>query len=408
MKVTCEVYKVNRLQPQLKNRWIKSTIAIGSHPPDKEVAEFFLLHFTSTNRSGVRYRIKDNIVKVFLKCLSQGKATISLKDPQLDLQIKGDPMQMKSFLNVLKLALQGKKLDENGRSLVPPIASTTKYEPVKTKMTIQSRKDYPIKPFPKTLVQLSITGIKLLRVDSKVFALNNLTELNLCDNRIEQIPDKLGDLALQSLDLSNNNLCKSSWKWLRGRTLQASLSSLDLSGNELTHFPTELVNLRSLARLLIANNQIKLLPFSIRAMYSLRFLSVADNLLNAVPENLRLLRLEELDVSHNPLIGSWDSIELLDTPFRKSSSLLEVAAQCVTRHGISYAPMTIPRILCNYMDLMPLCRCGNICFNASVVKNVADFRSNYKPTIVKSFASQLRVDAVFCSLNCFQKKNHLT
>lgn len=157
MKISCETNIVNRLQPNMKNRVLKSTLAIGAHPPNKENPEYYLILFTATNKTGTRYRIKNNIEKVFTKCLNQGKITVSFKDPQIDLQMNGDAEMFKNFLCCLKLAIQGKTLDENGKKLAPSIASLSKYEPVKTRMSITTRKDYPIKGFPKELVYLSVS-----------------------------------------------------------------------------------------------------------------------------------------------------------------------------------------------------------------------------------------------------------
>lgn len=157
MKLICDCCTISRLQPNAKNRAIKSTLAIGSHPPNKENAEYYILFFSTQNKTGQRYRIKDNILRVFTKFIADGKATISFKMPEHDVQLKAaDPMQLKLFLQVLKMTMDGKKPDES-KFVIPSVAAVTKCEPVKTKLVIRARGDYPIRGFPKTITHLEVS-----------------------------------------------------------------------------------------------------------------------------------------------------------------------------------------------------------------------------------------------------------
>lgn len=232
MKIICETTVVNRLYPQAKNRTQKSTVAIGTHPPNKENTEFFILVFTAQNKTGTRLKIKENIQKVFTKCLNEGKVTISFKIPEHDLQIKCDPIQLKAFMNCLKLALQGKTTNENGQSVISHVTKVTKHDPVKTKLVIHSRKDYPIRGLPRTLTHLEMSEMKFCRVDNQVYLLKNLTHLDLNTNIIEKIPTQLGDLRLREINFASNKLAETSWKWLLGKNLSQTLCTLNLSDNE--------------------------------------------------------------------------------------------------------------------------------------------------------------------------------
>lgn len=234
MKIVCESTLINRQYPQATYRTQKSTVAIGTHPPNKESTEFYILVFTAQNKTGIRYKIKDNIQKVHTKFLNEGKIQISFKEPAFDLRINGDAVQVKAFINVLKLALQGKKTNENGQQVISHVTSVTKHDPVKTKLVIHSRKDYPIKGLPRTLTHLEMSEMKFCRVDSQVFLLKNLTHLDLHDNLIERIPTQLGDLPLKEINFAGNKLAGTSWKWLLGNVLSQSLCSLNLSENEVS------------------------------------------------------------------------------------------------------------------------------------------------------------------------------
>lgn len=158
MKLICEISVYNRMTPQVKPRSQQSTLALGYHPPGaaKDADNLFLIHFTATNKVGTRYKLKSNIEKVFTKFVKEGKSTISLKQPQHDLQIRCDSTSLKAFLQTLKNALEG-KLDptESSLSTLAVTGVPQKAMPVKT-MEIFSPSDYPLKGLPKTLTYLTV------------------------------------------------------------------------------------------------------------------------------------------------------------------------------------------------------------------------------------------------------------
>lgn len=234
MKIVCETNIINRQFPHAKPRAQKSTVAIGTHPPNKENTEFYILVFNSQHKTGLRYKIKDNIQKVFTKCLNEGKIQIVFKEPEFDLQIKGDAVQVKAFVNVFKLALQGKKTNDNGQQVISHVTAVTKHDVVKTKLILHSRKEYPIRGFPRTLTHLEMSEMRCCRVDSQVYLLKNLTHLDLHSNAIEKIPNQLGELRLKEINFASNKLAGTGWKWLTGKELSQSLVTLNLSDNEVS------------------------------------------------------------------------------------------------------------------------------------------------------------------------------
>lgn len=213
----------------------KSTLALGQHPPNKENAELFMILFTSANQTGTRYKVTGNLEKVFVKFLHQGKATISLKQPPHDLQIRCDAVQLKCFLQALKLGLEGKSASKMGIGslAITPIPKTS--YPV-TKLVVTSRGDYPVRGLPKTLKTLVVNGIQRCRFDSQILFLKNLTTLDLRDNAIEDIPPQLGQMPLVLLDMASNRLGsgKGNWTWLNGAPLQQSLLHLVLNSNQVS------------------------------------------------------------------------------------------------------------------------------------------------------------------------------
>lgn len=190
---------------------------------------------------------------------------------------------------------------------------------------------------------------------------------------------------------------------MRSRTIRATLSDLDISSNGLQKFPADLVNLKYLVRLDISDNKIKFLPFSMRKMYSLRHLNIENNLLQTIPDNLELLRLETLHLSRLPFCDKDEKLNKSLQNFHQVSTLLEAAAQVITRHGVPYSTLTIPSILCDFINQMPLCQCGKVVFSSPVTRNTRTFRPKSSPTITKDMGADIRVDSVFCSKTCFDK-----
>lgn len=238
MKILCDVVVQNNAQPSAIVRHPKATLAIGWHPPNTENSELFLILFGNKNKAGgTRYKVKGNLQKVFSRFLHEGKLTLAFKEPDQSLQLKTDPIQLKSFLSVLKLALDCNKEERNkiGLSTVAVTPITQKSHPV-SKLTILNRGDFPIKGLPRTLTSLAINGIRRCRVDMQITYLKHLTVLNLSDNCITKIPKPIGDMRLVEIDFSRNDLGNETegcdWKWLSGVNIQSSLRMLNLSGNK--------------------------------------------------------------------------------------------------------------------------------------------------------------------------------
>lgn len=162
MKVTCEVSLLDRKGHKPKIRPVKSTLAIAIHPPNKEKSEMFLILFTPQQKTGCRYKLNKNINKIFTRFIGEGKTTISFKEPEHDLLIKCDPVQLKCFLSTLKLGIEGKcKMNEIGLSNLGATAFSAKAHPV-TKFIVKSRGDYPLKGFPRTLTRLNVSFFSLI------------------------------------------------------------------------------------------------------------------------------------------------------------------------------------------------------------------------------------------------------
>ncbi|XP_046671541.1 leucine-rich repeat protein 1-like [Homalodisca vitripennis] len=118
MKIICTVEVSDRNLPSLNlpsKKSVRSSLAIGKSG-DKEL---YILHQTNQNGSGKKYKVKNNIANLFVKFINEGKATIRFKEPQHDLAIKCDSIQLKGFLRTLKTGF--------GRELRKSVINNSKY-----------------------------------------------------------------------------------------------------------------------------------------------------------------------------------------------------------------------------------------------------------------------------------------
>lgn len=240
MRILCDITVLsNNVQPPTSVKHAKATLAISWHPPNKPESELYLILFKNKHQSTQKFRIKDNLCRVFNRFADEGKLTLSFKEPNQSIQIKADPVQLKQFLSTLKLALNCRKEERNriGLSSLAVTAISTKSHPV-TKLTIVNRSDFPTKGLPRTLTHLYINGIRRCKIDIQITFLKQLQVLDVSDNCIAKVPKPIGDMSLRSLNLARNNLghpldgCD--WRWLGGENLQKSLTTLNLGENNVS------------------------------------------------------------------------------------------------------------------------------------------------------------------------------
>ena len=120
-------------------------------------------------------QVKENVVKVFSKFSDEGKATIRFKEPAHQLAIskvsniqsasislslslspqQADPGQLRELLKVLKMSPG----QQNSVSLAPLLpAKMQDIEKPKTRLTVKSRGEYPLRGFPASLEHFEAVG----------------------------------------------------------------------------------------------------------------------------------------------------------------------------------------------------------------------------------------------------------
>lgn len=253
MKLNCQLSLLRRLQPGRNGKYCQATLALCKKPDlskTKSSVDLFLMVSTVQKPSWMKYKIKNNL-QVFSKFAHEGKCTIRISEPPHDILVKNvnlfyiwlfelpwqwpnylihfqaDVIQLKGFLSILHLSIQGRNLEDIHFSQPP-----TRVEVIKTKMSIWSRKDYPTQGFPVTLVFLQISDIRLCVVPRAILNLINLESLDLSNNLIKEPNVSLSPLKnLLTLILARNKLKKLSSFHIE--TLP-KLKLLDVSSNEVS------------------------------------------------------------------------------------------------------------------------------------------------------------------------------
>ncbi|XP_013183696.1 leucine-rich repeat protein 1 [Amyelois transitella] len=409
MKLQCQIEIINRqhinLNIKCTGKYLKSTLALGKEP---KCNDYFIIHFSSVNKTGIKYRIK-NIKQVFVKCLNEGKATIRFEEPPHDLCIKCETIQLKCFMRLLKCCITGDTKNIQLSSLSN--LSVTSKDNAPTKLVIHDRSEFPSKGFPRTLLNLYMSGLKLCNFRRDILLLRQLVVLDLSNNEIEKIPPEFGRMPnLRELNLSNNQLGvrqEVDWRWLLGPELTKVLKLLDLSGNKLNNLPKAIWKLHKLVTLKLDDNMLKKLPSTLGRISTLRYLTISKNSLGSLPCSLMQCRLEYIDLStnkfhHEDNTPQWNK----HTPWEYYiGSLVNLASKNVLKNKMFYAPNIIPWTLVNFLDNANMCVCGspvvNDMFHMDKEYELKDF---FRVVVFDNNRnSSVDFECYFCSPKCFNR-----
>jgi leucine-rich repeat protein SHOC2 len=144
-----------------------------------------------------------------------------------------------------------------------------------------------------------MTSVELESIVNRA-KIDRSTHLDLYQQRIEKLPDSIGNLTdLVSLRCVGNRL--TSLPDSIGNL--TSLRELRLYKNQLKTLPDSIANLQNLTWLSLSLNQLKIFPESIISLTNLTALRLNGNQLTVLPANIdRLANLKYLDISGNPLV----------------------------------------------------------------------------------------------------------
>ena len=237
-------------------------------------------------------------------------------------------MQLKGFLTVVRMALQGENLEKVTLSSLAPVSAKT-VEKLKTKLAIKSKREYPLTTnFPSQLVHLSVVTCNLKKIEGRILALRHLTQLDMSENCIRELPTDFEKInCLSELVLHDNQIEEIPKGFCTG-ALSRTLNLLDLGNNKLRMIRPYVGKLQNLVTLKLFNNQIVVLSSKLRDLTQVRTLQVNNNQLRTLPVGFGDLRLDALDLSENPFLddGPATAIDKLRFP-----SLLETTARAIKK-----------------------------------------------------------------------------
>ncbi|NXU55580.1 LLR1 protein, partial [Turnix velox] len=410
MRLQCEVEVVSRLLPTCglrgRGRGTRALLSLGRPPGRAGGGGVYLMVCTAKDRVGARYKVQENIERFFTRFVEEGKATVRLKEPAVDVCLsKANASNLKNFLSAVRLAHQGTDTGALPLSTLRP-AKTSDVEKPKTKMIITSRRDYPLtKNFPHSLEHLQTSYCKLARVDTRVLCLMKLRKLDLSHNHIKQLPAAVGDLScLQELNLHDNHLESFSGALCSSSTLQKSLQFLDLSQNKIKALPIQFCQLRGLVNLKLDDNELIRLPFKVGQLDRLRFFSAARNKLPFLPSDFRKLCLENLDLFGNPFEQPNPLIPNIQ--LKIPVTLLECAARATINYRIPYDSHLLPSHLCEDLDVAKTCQCGRACLSSFIQITVTMNLHHVAHTVVlvdNMGGTEAPIICYFCSLDCYSQ-----
>ncbi|XP_072962612.1 plant intracellular Ras-group-related LRR protein 5-like [Typha angustifolia] len=206
------------------------------------------------------------------------------------------------------------------------------------------------------ITELNLSENRIMALPSTVGSLRSLTKLDIHSNQLINLPESFGELSnLVDLDLHANHLTSLPASF--GKLI--NLASLDLSSNQLSVLPESLGNLTKLRRLNVETNELEELPYTIGSCTALVELRLDFNQLKALPEAIgKLESLEVLTLHYNRIKGlptsmaSLSKLKEIDVSFNELESIPEslcLATNLVKLNvGRNFADLTaLPRSIGN-------------------------------------------------------------
>ncbi|XP_014470470.1 PREDICTED: leucine-rich repeat protein 1 [Dinoponera quadriceps] len=400
LKCTVRIYDRTLLS---KQRTYRSVLTISKQSDKNEV---YLLLQNLKNKEGIKYKIHNNVEKIFTKFIDDGKATISLKEPRHDLIIEtfsiNEVIQLKSFLHILKLRLR--KIGESSFPIISNLKLKNMDLSRANKLVIQKKSEYPLlRGFPKIIEELSILGLGRRSFDRQILNLKYLKILNLSSNQIQHLPKEVGCLPhLQELIIPHNKLGKSTfeWKWISQVEIRRNLRLLDIRNNEISVLPVQVGILDVLVKLQVCQNLLTKLPQSIGRLRNLKYLEAARNNLSCLPGSMRHLRLDYLDISGNPF-NFQNSHFVVYYHVNEVVTLVQYAAIALLKARITYDNSTMPPNLVQFLDNATFCCvCSQACFNRYVLDYKEMELRRVTCQVKRTANTTILYECYFCSKTC--------
>lgn len=151
---------------------------------------------------------------------------------------------------------------------------------------------------------IGMNNCKTQKLHPSLLTLEDITSVELCDNRLTELPIELSKFNLKKLNLQGNRLTGTLSEAIG---LFTSLEELGFHGNKLEAIPDSIGQLTNLKKLTLSNNKLKSIPESIGNLINLTTLQIDRNEITSLPGSLcKLTLLDRLDFSYNKLTSLPD------------------------------------------------------------------------------------------------------
>ncbi|XP_065331993.1 leucine-rich repeat protein 1 [Cloeon dipterum] len=425
MKIICDLC-INNLDYAglmvVRNRARRCQISVINGDVSQRL---FLIVQSADNKTGTRYDLTGNIDRMFERFVSEGKCTIRLKSPHVDLIFSNcDALRLGLFLKTVKTGVvvsnnttAGNESLSCGKSTKRPCAdlpATQKkfkvpkvpnlYDKSRTSLIIHSRRELVTSTFSQTLVELKLAGLALGDFPPSVSKLARLKILDLSNNEIRRLPNTFV-AKLVELNLSGNALASpyyKNWRLLALPNVKSSLQVLDLSDNNLAILPLDIVKLEMLTSLNLSNNHITRIPTAFGLLKRLRNLDISRNMIVAIDVSFKMLKLNTCDISDAltpPPLNTMDNFPSIIPS--SVPSLRSIASAYVIERGLNYEvlPMTVQ----DDMLLMRRCLCLKVVAHSAEEFSRIDVRHIAQTCIFSNGDSVARMNYSICN-NCRKRK----
>lgn len=161
----------------------------------------------------------------------------------------------------------------------------------------------------ETITRLNLSDFHLKELPPNLRLCSGLIHLNFDENNVQELPEWLEQMTnLEVLSMARNRLEKIPPNLLI--SLQ-HLEELDISGNKLSDIP-KFVHCSPMQKLNLSCNNLTHIPSNVLELSTLKTLDVSFNLISALPDNFQALTdtLQNLWIHANPLV-SLESVVLL-------------------------------------------------------------------------------------------------
>ncbi|XP_041070872.1 leucine-rich repeat protein 1 isoform X3 [Carcharodon carcharias] len=240
MKLQCEVEVINRMLPTFgmrnRGRGNRAVLSIGKHHErniKNNSATVHLLICTLKDKAGCKYKLKENIEQFFTKFVEEGKATIRLKEPAVDVCLSKVSYCKLARVDMRMLCLRKLRKLDLSNNHIRKLPATIGDLVCLSELVLHNNhlETFSVtlcnSTLQKSLQFLDLSHNRLRALPVQFCQLQELIHLKLDDNELLRLPYRIGQLTkLRFLSAARNKL-----PYLPCDFQRLCLENVDLFGN---------------------------------------------------------------------------------------------------------------------------------------------------------------------------------